>query len=753
MNKRLFIVSNRLPVNVEKDNGKLHVQSSSGGLVSAINSFLQQPAAKTFTNVYWAGVPCCDAAEWQQVSQLLPPANHEYIPVYVNNNLYNEYYNGFSNSTLWPLYHYFPSLAEYNNQSYKSYQQVNKLFAESLQRHLHPQDTVWIQDYHLLPLAAMIRQSFPEITIGFFLHIPFPSYEIFRLIPRQWQHDILKGMLGADLIGFHTIDYTAHFIKCVQMVLGYENDMHTVKYDNRLIKADVFPISIDYEKFNQAYDNNQVAALRRDLKEKFPGKKIIFSVDRLDYTKGVSHRLEGYRCFLEKNPQYKEKLVFVLVIVPSREFITKYSERKRLIDEMISNINSKIGTLHWQPVIYQYTSLSFEQMLALYTGCDIALITPLRDGMNLVAKEFVASRKDKKGVLLLSEMAGAARELTTALHLNPNDVEEIAEKIKEGLEMHEPEQQERMEAMQQRISYYNISVWASDFIKQLAAVKARQSEFQIKFIDEQEKRYILAKYQDAPRRLFLLDYDGTLVTYSNQPSLARPGEYLMQVLAKLTKDERNKVYLISGRNSDLLDQWFQQIPIGLVAEHGAKIKHINCQWQTLVNTRVDWKPEVRRIMEEYVKRCSNSFIEEKEYCMVWHFRNCNAQQSAIRSLELLAELNEFINHLGIHVVIGNKIVEVKAEGADKGSVVKNELLNDHYNFIFAAGDDKTDEDMFRLIYKMDQAYSIKVGPDASYARYNLMTPAMVVSLLDAFSQINPNKRYLSGIHDAPVAFV
>lgn len=735
MQKRLFIVANRLPVTIRAVDGTIEIRQSSGGLVSAINSYLQQQPNNDFAEIFWAGIPCCEPADWDTVKVALNRSHYEYIPVYLGEKLYNQYYNGFSNATVWPLFHYFPSYTEYDRTNYSSYMQANAAFAETLQKHLRPNDVVWIHDYHLLPLADMIRQKFPDITIGFFLHIPFPSYEVFRLLPKQWQYELLTGMMGADLIGFHTIDYATHFLKTVQMVLGYENDLNIMRYRNRLVKADVFPISIDFEKFNNAWADKKVTELRNELLQKFPGKQIIFSVDRLDYTKGVEHRLEGFRYFLQENSEYKEKVVFVMVIVPSREYIPRYAERKKMIDELISNINSKIGTIHWQPVIYQYNSLSFEEMLALYTACDMALITPLRDGMNLVAKEFAASRKDKKGVLLLSEMAGASRELTTALLINPNDVIDIAEKIRAGLLMDEAEQRSRMEVMQKRISQYNVATWANDFITQLYHAKTKQQEFQVKFIDDADKRYLFSVYMNAAKRLFLLDYDGTLVSFSSAPDTTVPGDELKNILNCLAADPRNDVYIISGRSSHVLDEWFADMPIHLVAEHGAKMRNSNGKWSVLVSAQHDWKPAVTTTMEQYVKRCANTFIEEKEFCISWHYRDANPEQAKLRARELFNEIHEYSGQLGVQLLMGNKVVEVKVNGANKGLVVKNHILHHNYDLVFAAGDDKTDEDMFRQFINNENAYTIKVGPEASYAKYNLLTPQMVVALLSSLGNI------------------
>ena len=732
MEKRLFIVSNRLPLTVDAEKG---VQPASGGLITAIDSYLQKNNDTGFAQTFWAGVPGCNTVTWGTAIRKLDRSSYTYIPVFIPEKEYDGYYNGHSNSLLWPLFHYFPSYAEYDAGCYDMYLQANALFAETLARHLRPGDTVWIHDYHLLPLAALLRKAVPELTIGFFLHIPFPSYELIRLLPRKWQEEMLKGVLGADLVGFHTIDYAAHFLQSIQMVLGLDNDRHIIHYDNRLIKVDVFPISINFSKFHDAYDDPRVTLMRQSLQQRLPDRKIIFSVDRLDYTKGVHNRLKAYECFLKYNPQYHGKVVFIIVIVPSRDNISKYAERKRMIDETISHINSEVGNLHWQPVIYQYNSLQFEEMLALYTACHLAMITPLRDGMNLVSKEFVASRKDGKGVLVISEMAGAARELTDALTINPNDIMEMAIKIKEGLEMNSDEQARRLKTMQHRIRHYDVQAWADDFMTELKNVKFRQLSFQIKFLDEYARINLYNAYRSSGKRLLLLDYDGTLVPFSPNPEGAVPGQELVKLIAGLCANEQNDVCLISGRNSAWLDKYFHNLPINLIAEHGARYKWKHQQWITDVQTHNEWKEQVHNIMEMYVRRCANSFIEEKDFSMVWHYRNANMEQGKLRSFELISELNEYIHNRHLQVLPGNKIVEVRQSGINKGTFLKKLIEREHYDFIFAAGDDRTDEDMFRVLALKPNTYTIKVGPEASYAKYNLHTPHMVLSLLEGMHHI------------------
>ncbi|HWB91910.1 MAG TPA: trehalose-6-phosphate synthase, partial [Puia sp.] len=354
LKKRLFIVSNRLPITIEqKDNG-FTSRPSSGGLVSAITGYLQKGGQETFSETFWAGVPGCTEKTWAIAMNSLSGSQYGYLPIFLNWKKYELYYNGFSNSVLWPLFHYFPSFVDYNSSYYEAWLEVNGVFAEKLGAQLRKDDVVWIHDYHLLPLAGLLRKRIPTLTIGFFLHIPFPSYELFRLIPKGWQRSILSGMLGADLIGFHTIDYASHFLSSVEEVLQIEHDGQLIWWENRQVKADAFPIGIDFEKYNHACDDPKVKEVRKQYLELKGTRKLIFSVDRLDYTKGVANRLKSYQHFITSFPEYKGNVIFVLVIVPSRDVIIKYAERKKIIDEAVGNINSSLGSVVWQPIIYKY---------------------------------------------------------------------------------------------------------------------------------------------------------------------------------------------------------------------------------------------------------------------------------------------------------------------------------------------------------------------------------------------------------------
>src|SRR5439155_10909312 len=429
------------------------------------------------TEKLWIGVADFPQEDWDDlVLNQATNCDFDIQPLFVDKETYNDYYNGFSNSVLWPLFHYFPTLVQYPASYYDAYVQINKKFCKELLPMLKPDDVIWIHDYQLMLLPQMLRQQKPEAKVGFFLHIPFPSYELYRLLPNEWKKSLLQGVMGADLIGFHTHDYVQHFIQSVKMILGADTYFHTLQYQNRFIKVDLFPIGIDFKKFNNASNDPEVMEYREQIKKNFADKKIIFSVDRLDYTKGIMDRLNGFEFFLEQSPQWKEKVVFVLNVVPSRDEIQTYNERKKQLEEKIGTINGRFSTISWQPIIYRYQHLPFHELSALYQLADVALITPLRDGMNLVAKEFVASSISRTGVLILSELAGAASELNEALLVNPTDINDIATNIERALNMPLQEQRNRMVLMQRRLQEYDVVRWVNDFLDQLKETKKEQQK-------------------------------------------------------------------------------------------------------------------------------------------------------------------------------------------------------------------------------------------------------------------------------------
>ncbi|HEY4286449.1 MAG TPA: bifunctional alpha,alpha-trehalose-phosphate synthase (UDP-forming)/trehalose-phosphatase [Puia sp.] len=730
---RLIIISNRLPFSLDREGDKVSLRQSSGGLVSAIKSYFENTSAQRgdLTGKMWIGVADFPQDDWDQVAAShAAEQDFDIVPIFTDKDLYDKYYNGFSNSVLWPLFHYFSSLAEYDQSYFDAYVQVNQLFAEKIVPILEPGDQVWIHDYQLMILPHLLRQKRPETTIGFFLHIPFPSYEIFRLLPTEWKKTLLHGVMGADLIGFHTYDYVQHFLQSVKMLLGVDNYFHNLQYQDRLVRIDLFPIGIDYNKFQQAAGDPEVEEIRNKVRSDIGDKKIIFSVDRLDYTKGLMQRLNGFEYFLERYPEWKEKMVFILNIVPSRDTIPAYNDRKRSIEEKIGTINGRFSSISWQPLIYRYNHTPFKDLVALYQAADVALITPLRDGMNLVAKEYVASSLGR-GVLILSELAGAASELSEAILVNPTDVADVASSITRALAMPLYEQRNRISLMQRRLQEYDVFKWVNDFMDQLAAVKQEQQKQKVKVLDEKTLNGIRRHYQRSKNRCLLLDYDGTLVPFSRIPSEAAPDNAVRELLGRLCGDERNHVVIISGRDLSSLDRWLGSMPLTLVAEHGASYRPRNGAWQQMVSVSELWKDEIRRVMQLFVIRCAGSFIEEKRNTIAWHYRNTQTGLGFSRSRELLNTLSQLIQNTTLQVIDGNRVVEVRISGFDKGASALKIINETDPDFVLCLGDDTTDEDMFKALE--GEAYTIKVNNGASAAQYTILSQQQVLPLLNSLT--------------------
>lgn len=729
--KRLVIAAYRLPFQYIQTKKGVKAVQNSGGLVSAIlalSETFKKSGSGVKQKIVWAGV--MDNSSDNPSLVEFENEHFTIAPVNLPQELNDLYYGGFCNDLIWPLFHYFSSYSVFNNDYFTAYEEANSRFCNEIVALIQPGDFIWVHDYQLLLLPEMIRKRVPDATIGLFLHIPFPSFEIFRLLPRHWRESIINGMLGADLIGFHTHDYTQHFIKSVKRTTGIECHQNLIYTANKVVKADAFPIGIDYDKFHSACMNVKVLAAKQRILKNLLGQKLVFSVDRLDYSKGLLLRLQGYETFLENFPEWHSRVVFNMVVVPSRDTIDKYKEMKKEIESTVGRINGKYSSLAWRPVIYQYKSLSFDELVALYDVSDVGLITPLRDGMNLVAKEFVACQVENKGVLIVSEMAGAAAELNEALIINPVDHIVMAEAIHTALEMEPAEKLVRLERMQRRLSNYNVFTWADDFFEETSGIKKQQLSMNVKFINDAILLKITKDYQIASRRIVFLDYDGTLVAFNKYPELAVIDKRTLEIVERLTRDRRNRIVIISGRNKEFLERQFNQIDVTLVAEHGYFIKRGNELWEAAFEQEANWKESVMPILLEYVRRCNGTFIEEKTGSIAWHYRNADSDFAQLRLHELRDDLAEIIRHkTDFEILEGNKVLEVKCGKYDKGQAANALMLNNSYDFILAAGDDKTDEFLFKAL--PDMANTIRVGLSPSVAKYNVSEFSVLLKLLEA----------------------
>jgi len=718
---RIIIVSNRLPTKVQRTAEDLHFQPSEGGLATGLGSIYRADG-----NVWvgWPGLPVDDPAEQAQVTEQLRADSM--APVFLTEAEIHDYYEGFSNSTLWPTFHYFTQFATYDEAHWQAYVAANEKFCEAVLAEAGPDDTIWVHDYQLLLLPALLRRARPQATIGFFLHIPFPSYELIRVLP--WGAQLLEGMLGADLVGFHTYGYMRHFLSAASHLLGCSNQNGQLEYGARTVLVDAFPMGIDYQRYADAAVSAEALAHERTYREALHDTRVILSIDRLDYTKGIAQRLLAFEQLLVRHPEWHARVSLLMVVVPSRDQVAQYAALKEEIDELVGRINAQYRTISWNPVHYFYRSFPFEELVALYRLADVALVTPVRDGMNLVAKEFIASKADQRGVLVLSERAGAARELSDALLINPTDLNQVVETLHEALLMPDDEQHTRMASLQALVQQYDVFAWTRLFMDRLAYSKIKQLTLSTDQLNDEAQAELLHDYQAAPRRLLLLDYDGTLVGFQRTPQRAQPDAELLQLLQRLAEDPRNQVVVISGRDKGTLEKWLGHLPLQFVAEHGVWLRRAGEDWTLFQELRADWKADMKPLLELYVRRTAGSFIEEKDFSLVWHYRRVDADLGAMRARELMTHLTFMTGNSDLQVLEGNKVLEIKTAGINKGTAAARWLGPDALGFILAIGDDRTDEDTFAAM--PEGAYTVKVGvAPRSHARYSVNSPADVRRLL------------------------
>lgn len=652
--------------------------------------------------------------------------DHSAVAVPITSEELDLFYSGFCNDTIWPLFHYFPTYTEYRTETWDEYRKINHRFFDVLAEVMEPDAVVWVHDYQLMLLPELIKERFPESQVGFFLHIPFPSYEVFRLLPSR--ELILEGLLGADLIGFHTYDYARHFLSSVRRLMGFDNSMGIIRTDKRAVKVDVFPMGIDWDRFVSAGDLPRVKEVRAMLDQQYAGQKLVLSVDRLDYSKGIPTRIRAFGRLLERHPEFAGQVTLLIIVSPSRESVPRYMDLKREVDELVSDINGRYSTLDWTPIHYQYQTASFEELSAIYRRADVLLVTPLRDGMNLIAKEYLVARTDEQGVLVLSETAGAARELSEALLVNPSDLDGIADTIRDALEQPREEQLRNMRAIRDRLKRFTVQYWAQDFLATLNGVQEIQALHRARALDKTAEAAILERWQQAETILLLLDYDGTLVRFRSRPEKARPDEELQELLRELNRLGGVQVVISSGRDRANLQEWFPDDTLAIGAGHGAWIREEGKGWHAVPLQNMDWKDTIRPIIQSTVDRTPGSALEEKDFSLAWHYRNSEPELAGVRLAELRDALITLTGNLELSVLDGNRVLEIKPTSVHKGRVAYHFLEQQDWDLAIAIGDDATDEYMFNAL-PADKGITIKVGAGTTDAQYSITGIGNVHKLL------------------------
>jgi trehalose 6-phosphate synthase/phosphatase len=720
--QRLLIVSNRLPLTVKTDERGTEITPSAGGLATGLSGPHERSGG------LWIGWP-------GDLSEVSPEARADVdarlaearaVPVDLTPDEVKRYYNGFSNGVLWPLFHYQLDRIPADAHDWNAYRAVNEKFASVVAAHYRPGDLVWVHDYQLMLVPGLLRRLIPGAQIGFFLHIPFPSSDVFRTLP--WRAQILEGLLGADLIGFHAFSYARHFSTSLLHVLGLEPRDDGVSIEARDVRFGVFPMGIDAAAFQAHAAESVVRAEAESIRSEAKGQQILLGIDRLDYTKGIPRRLAAFERLLERNPELRGHVRLVQLAVPSRAEIGSYAETRAQVQELVGRINGKFGTAVWTPIHYLYRSLTPQHVVALYRAADVMLVTPLRDGMNLVAKEFVASRDDEDGVLLLSEFAGAAAELGTALLVNPYDVDGVADAMQLALRMPRAERRGRMVDLRRRVLTHDVHAWADHFIEALTRIAHDAEARPAPPLGLAPLMLRLAPaVHDASEVVLLLDYDGTLVPAASTPQLAAPDEDLLALLAALAARPRTQVHVVSGRTREVLEAWLGALPIGLHAEHGFWSRpERSAPWTARGALPDEWKRRIAPILEEFAARTPGAFVEEKSSSLAWHYRLAEPEFGFLQARELRVHLANAFSNAPVETLVGDKVVEVRSQGIQKGLVVAS-LAMTSGACILAMGNDATDEDLFAAL--PDSAISVHVGRGTTRARYRLANTVQARAVL------------------------
>jgi trehalose 6-phosphate synthase/phosphatase len=718
----LAVVSNRLPFSAERRHGGLSLTRSPGGLVAALD-----PVLKRLGGVWvgWPGVPQEDVEAAGGVT--IPPEDGVcYRPVALSAREVSQYYSGFSNRTLWPLFHYFVGRTKIDSTTWRAYERVNERFAAAVAEDARRGALVWVHDYQLLLVPHFLRRLAPDARIAFYLHIPFPAADVFRVLP--WSRSLLRGMLASDLVGFQIPAYAQHFLSCAERLLGCEVDRAAglVRGEGREVSVQVHPISVDTGAIEALAGRASTGAAPTE-----PMLEVL-GVDRLDYTKGLQDRLLAVERFFERYPVYHERVQFTQLLVPSRERVAEYSQLKREIDETVGRINGRFSEPGWTPIRYFVRSLPPEELVPLYRRADVALVTPLRDGMNLVAKEYVTAQLENDGVLILSEMAGAAEELQEALIVNPFDVDAVAEALHRALSMPEDERRARMSALRDRVRAHDVHAWVNRFLDGAAAA-VRHARMVGTSPVEPVLRRLAPWLEQRPTLGLFVDYDGTLTPLVARPEDARLSDATRKVLDEARRTPSVDIVIVSGRSLADVKEIVGVPGITYVGNHGFEIEGPGINYvypgtERFLATLAGAATDLRALDQE------GAWVEHKGVTLTYHLRAVpgplreRAQQHAERVLRKRR----------LRVVTGHDAVEGRPPvDWHKGHAVLYVLVRRHgvqwparVRALYV-GDDETDEDAFRSLSGIGRSICVSpVVPAAGTAAdFRLPGPDAVAQLL------------------------
>jgi trehalose 6-phosphate synthase/phosphatase len=716
----LVVVSNRLPFTTVQAKGKVRFKRSPGGLVAALDPALSRRGGIW---IGWAGLETEDPASG--VEMMAPRSSKvRYCSVPLSRREVAMYYDGFSNRTLWPLFHYFLARTEIDSATWVVYERVNERFAEVAAKESADDALVWVHDYQLLRMPRYLRRLAPRRRIGFFLHIPFPAYEVFRMLP--WARSLIRGMLSCDLVGFQSSEHAENFVDCAERMLGcsVNRAAGTVQFEGRPVSVQAHPIGIDEEHFRCLAERVEPPKEKEKVVE-------ILGLDRLDYTKGIPERLRAVELFFERYPAYRGKTVFVQLAVPSRTGVTDYQDLKREVDEMVGRINGRFSDRGWSPIRYLVRSVNQDELVTMYRQARVALVTPLRDGMNLVAKEYVASQIDDRGVLILSEFAGAAEELKEAILVNPYDIDAVADSLHRALTMPDDERRARMLGLRHRVRGGNVQGWVHRFVDaaEAAAIRARSVGAKVAPVDVLRRRLHQWLAQRPTLALFF-DYDGTLTPIVDRPEDAVLSTTTRRLLRQAAHAPNVDVAIVSGRSLADVKRMVDLPDITYVGNHGFEIDGPGISYEH--EELLQFKQRIEAAAADLAKLSfEGAWLERKGATVSYHVRAVPERHRAEATKKAVALLKRYKLRVG-H---GKRVVEGRPPiDWNKGYAVLSVLAQRHGSDWSARvralyfGDDVTDEDAFRSLRGIGK--SVRIGPEThTAADFSLPDPEAVTQLL------------------------
>jgi alpha,alpha-trehalose-phosphate synthase [UDP-forming]/trehalose-phosphatase len=703
IDKELIIVTNRQPYVYKKTPSGVKAEKTAGGLATALDDVMKAVGG---TWVAWGSGNADKEVVDDKDTILVPPENPTYTLklIWLSNIDAENYYHGFSNQVLWPLCHIALERVYFRKRFWEHYKKVNRIFSEGVVDVASKDSIVWVHDYHLCLLPSLLREQMPDLTIAHFWHIPWPDWSVFRVCPHA--KELIEGLLGNDLLCFQIPLFVKNFIDCVRETTNAEIDYHhqTIIYKNHLTQVKAFPISIDYEKFNSIASSKKVQKLINKIKDSYDinSKYIAVGVDRLEYTKALIKRLQALDLFFEKYKKLRKDFTYIQISTATR-LREPYLSYKKTVERIISEINNHYGTDDWTPIIYIDKKLDISELVSFYRMADLAIISSIYDGMNLVAKEFVASQVEHKGVLILSELAGAADELTGALLINPYDIEGFAETIYKSLIMPYNEKQSRIHQLREQVRDNDIYRWITDILSEVATIstmKNKECVYLFNILDE------IIKDIKSKNTFLFLDYDGTLTPIVSTPDKAILSNEMKDLLLELKK--HYPIAIITGRSLSNIMEMVGIDGILYAGNHGAEI------WdgqKEIISHEVE---SCRQALKEFIDRLEKEIgdirgiqIEDKGATASIHYRNVSVKELGrlISTFKRISKDYETI----FRITHGKKVFEIRPVNSwHKGDAVLWLLERfDHSRYPIYIGDDTTDEDAFIAI--AGKGISIGVG--------------------------------------------